>query len=258
MKIINKYYNLNKINKKIVLISDLHYYDKNDIKLFDRVLNRIYSINPDYICIPGDITDISNAYDEDYFIDWLKRLSSKYKTIITLGNHEYYIDKSKRNFGLNIKLLKKIENIYNVYLLRQDSIMLDNINFIGLDLGIDYYFNENKCEIDINKYIKKDYNNVLLCHSPVDINNILGKCDIDLVLCGHMHGGVVPRILRPLFKTKGIISPTKKLFPKYAYGLKKVNNTSVITSSGIRIISHVNKFYFLKDLFSAEIVIIDA
>ena len=108
MKILNKYYNFNELNKKIVLISDIHYYDKKDIKLLDKVLDRIYEINPDYICITGDITDISNIYDEDYFIDWLKRLSSKIKVIVVLGNHEYYIKKSEKSFGLNHNLLKQI------------------------------------------------------------------------------------------------------------------------------------------------------
>ena len=257
MKIINKNYKFNKLGKKIVHISDIHYYDKKDINLLDRILNRICDIKPDYVCITGDITDISNIYDEDEFFDWFIRLSNNYKIIVILGNHEYYINKRKKEFKLNYSFINKLKSIQNIYFLRNNNIIIDDINFIGLDLGIDYYFNENKSNIDIKKYIAKDFNNILLCHSPVDIDNIINNEKIILSLCGHMHGGVVPRFLRPIFKNRGIISPTKKLFPKYAYGLKKVGNTDVITTSGIRVISRVNKFYLFANFFSSEIVIVD-
>ena len=256
MKIINKYYNINKLNKTIVLISDIHYYDKKDIYLLNKVLDNIKHINPDYVCIAGDITDKSYVNDEDYLINWLKKLSNNYKTIGILGNHEYYIDKKEKDFGLNNALFDKLKNIDNLYLLQNNNVLIDNINFIGLDLGIKYYFNENKSNIDINKYIDNKHSNVLLCHSPEDIDDIINGKNIDLVLCGHMHGGIVPRILRPLFKTRGIISPTRKFFPQYAYGLKKVGGTCVITSNAIRVISHINKFYMFRFLFSSEIVVI--
>ena len=58
MKILNKNYNIdNKLNKNIVLISDLHYQDKKDIKILNNVLDNIKKLKPDYICIAGDITD---------------------------------------------------------------------------------------------------------------------------------------------------------------------------------------------------------
>ena len=257
MKIINKYYDFNKLNKKIVHISDIHYYEKKEINLLNKVLDKINDINPDYVCITGDITDVANVYDEEVFVDWIKKLAKSFKTIIVLGNHEYYI-KKKKQYGLNYKLLSKIQKINNLYLLRNENVIIDNINFIGIDLGIDYYFNENKTNINISKFINNKYYNILLCHSPVDIDNIVKDKNVDLVLCGHMHGGVVPGFLRPIFKNRGLISPTKKLFPKYAYGLKKIGNTNIITTSGIRVISHINKFYIFTKYFSSEIVIINA
>lgn len=256
MKIINKYYKLGILDKTIVLISDIHYYNKKDIYLLNDVYDNIKKINPDYVCISGDITDKAYINDEDYLINWLEKLSKSFKTIITLGNHEYYIDKGERKFELNNKMIDKISNIENLYLLRNKNILLDNINFIGLDLGIDYYFNEKKSSVSIDKYIDNNHKNVLLCHSPEDIDDIINGKDIDLVLCGHMHGGVVPRILRPFFKNGGIISPTGKLFPKYTYGLKKVGKTCVITSNAIRVVSHINKFYLLRFIFSSEVAII--
>jgi len=102
------------------------------------------------------------------------------------------------------------------------------------------------------------YYNILLCHSPINISKeeIINNINVDLVLCGHMHGGIVLRILRPIFKTGGFISPQKKLFPKYAYGNIKVNKTNIITTSGIKVLSkrYINK---LTNLFPSEIAIIN-
>jgi len=259
MKIINKIYNLkNKINAQIVLISDIHFYDENDLKRLNKVLHQIKKINPDYICIPGDLTDISNIKDENKLIDWLKELSNISKVIISIGNHEFYINKAKKIFGLNTKLLNKIKNINNLYLLDNENKIIDNINFIGLTIPMEYYYNNN---VDFNmclKYIKtnKKYYNILLCHSPINISKkeIIYKIKVDLILCGHMHGGITPRILRPIFKNRGIISPRYKLFPKIAYGHLKINNTDIIISSGVTVISHINKYRFLSSLFSSEIV----
>ena len=261
MRIVNKSYNLEgNINTNIVLISDLHYYNRKDIKHFNRVLERIKKLNPDYICIPGDLTDISYIEDKEYLIDWLKKLSKICKIIISMGNHELYIKKQDNIYGLNYDLFEEINKLKNVYVLDSENVILDGINFIGITLSIDYYYNSER-SIDRDEYFKKikgnkKYYNVLLCHSPINIYNseLLKEKNIDLILCGHMHGGIVPRIFRKFMKNKGFISPEKELFPKIAYGQLKKYNTNIIISSGITVISHINSFRLLKPLFSSEIV----
>ncbi|MBQ9071860.1 MAG: metallophosphoesterase [Bacilli bacterium] len=261
MRIVNKNYILKgSVNTNIVLISDIHYYNKKDIKHLNKVLERIKKIKPSYICISGDLTDISYIDDEKYLIDWLKKLSKICKVIISIGNHELYIRKEVNIYGINYTLFDKIEAIKNVYVLDNKSVILDGINFIGITLPIDYYYNAKK-SIDDDKYFKsiegnKKYYNILLCHSPININNseLLKEKNIDLVLCGHMHGGMVPRIFRKFIKNIGFISPEKTLFPKIAYGHILKDNTNILISSGITVVSHINRFRLLKELFSSEIV----
>lgn len=258
MKIVNRKFNLsNRLNKKIVLISDIHYSSKADIKKLNKLVDNIKLINPDYICISGDLIDIAYVKDDDYLINFLTKLGLITKTIISIGNHEFYIDKKRNIYGLNKNLLNKISNIYNIYLLDNKCILLDNINFIGITLEIEGYTNSNYMNIDLNRYINKKYYNILLFHSPLNIELLLKNYNIDLVLCGHMHGGVTPNILKKILKGRGIISPVRKLFPKYAYGLKKYNNTSIITTSGITILSNINKFRSFNKFFKSEIVIIN-
>ena len=260
MKIINKKYTINSdINKTIVHISDIHYYKKSDIKLLDEILNNIKTINPDFICITGDIIDKSKVLDEDIFFDWLKRLSKISKVIISIGNHEFYIDKKNKVFGLNEEAIKRMSIIDNVYLLDNRNIKIEDINFIGMTIPINYYNNEkkylNSFKTDLNnlKTIQDKYN-VLLCHSPINICNkdVLKNSNIDLILCGHMHGGIVPRFLRPLFGKRGLVSPNKKLFPNYVYGNIKIDNIRVIITSGIKVIPYGK----IKRFFKPEVVVI--
>ena len=261
MRIVNKVYNINdSINKTIVLISDIHYYDKTDIKHLHKLLNRIKKINPDYICIPGDITDYAYIDNEELLIDWFKELSTICKVIISIGNHEFQISRTKKRYGFNKELNKKLKSINNVYVLDNDNVVIDNINFIGLTLPFEhYYYNKESLE-SFNKYLRvknnsKNYS-ILLCHSPFNVCNkeIVNKLNVDLILCGHTHGGIIPRFLRCIIKNSGLISPNKKLFPKNVYGSIKIDNTNIIITSGISVLP--KKFGILRHLLSSEVAII--
>ncbi len=264
MKIINTNYNISgNILTKIVLISDIHYHSKQNLKILELVFENIKKINPNFICIPGDIIDEYNVEDEDVLIRWLKKLTKISIVIMSLGNHEYYFKKSDGIFKLNKNLLNKISKINNLYFLDGTNVTIGNINFIGLTLPIEYYMygeksSDFKEQLKLIKFDEKYYN-VLLCHSPVNINkeNIPENLNINLVLCGHMHGGIMPMFLRKIVKNRGLIDPRMRLFPKNVYGHLKINKTDVIITSGITVISNINKFRFLRNLFVSEIVTVD-
>ena len=94
--VVNKEYNIsNKLNKKIVLLSDIHYDNKNDIKNLYRILKRIQEIKPNYICITGDTLNSYHVEDFDLLLKWLSDIAKISKVIMILGNHEYYFDKKK-------------------------------------------------------------------------------------------------------------------------------------------------------------------
>lgn len=263
MKIVNKTYNLKKgLNKNIVLISDIHYYEKKQIKHFNNILDNIKKINPDYICISGDILDKAKVPNFNGFVNWLEKLANITKVIMVLGNHEYYINRRKDIYGLNEDYINKIKNIENLYLLDNNNLIIDNINFIGLTLPIEYYMFEKESEEDFKKYIKNiktkvGYYNVLLCHSPINIvkDNIIKDIDVDLILCGHTHGGVVPWFLRGIFGTSGIISPSKSLFPKKCYGRMKKDNKNIIITSGITMLAPSHLKLVNKSLYSEVVKI---
>lgn len=257
----------NNLNKKIVLLSDIHYYSRKDLTKLERIYDKVKELNPDYICIAGDFIDEAKVLDEDLFIFFLKKLSKISKVIISLGNHDLIIRGKEKEYFYNENIFDKIKHIRNVYLLDNDIKVIDNIRFIGLNLGFDYYYRDDE---DINdflriykqlKNINDKYYNVLLCHSPLTVSKgevINNLKYIDLVLCGHTHGGMTPTVLQKYLKNRILVSPNKRrFFINDGYGYITKKNIDIIVSSGTTKLSHASKLSNLDFLFKPEIVLIE-
>ena len=61
---------------KLVILSDVHYYSKKNKKKLDRILNKVKTLNPDFICMPGDTIDQHDIYDEELLLDVISLLAS--------------------------------------------------------------------------------------------------------------------------------------------------------------------------------------
>lgn len=246
-------------NKKIFLISDLHIGKKFNIKKLDLIKKEIKKEKPDYICIPGDIidnTNIINTYEE-LIISFFKDISY-IKVVIALGNHDIcklIRDKEGKRWEYDKRndFFNKIKSIKNIHLLENEIYTDNDISFIGLSLSYEYYklsgesINVLVKELNnINLKIDKDKYNVLLCHSPQrliheKIKKIKLMENIDLILSGHMHNGMVHPIMEIIWKgNRGVITPTKELFPKakLTRGRVKIGEKVLIISGGITKLSH--------------------
>lgn len=271
-KIKKYFYNIEtkKINKtKIVLLSDIHYYNKEDYFKLEMIYNSLKEIEPDYITIAGDLLDNAYISDTNVIYSWLKDISLLATVIISIGNHDLLV-KEDFEAGFDKKLFDKIDALDNVYVLNDKSLLIDNINFLGITLPASYYYETHEPKDYLINYINnvfpkidKDNYNILLCHSPLRIcnkevlNSINIKNNLDLILCGHTHGGITPEFLKPILRNIGLISPFRRLFFKNAYGKLKIDNTNIIISSGITKASHRNRFHTLDNFFAREITIIE-
>ena len=225
-------------NFKIVQISDLH--NKSFGKGNKRLLEKIDSQNPDIVVITGDLVEGDNK-DFDVALNLIDELLKKYKVYHIIGNHE---QKS---------LIKKHKELYKTYfdkLYKKNIVNLDNekirikkdgkyINIYGLIIPLEYYpyffknyknknmqlkqdFINNKLgEINIDEY------NILLAHTPFFFEDY-EKYGVDLVLSGHVHGGIIR-----LPKVGGLLSPNREFFPKYDFGKYIKNNTTMLLSKGL-------------------------
>ena len=235
-------------NFNIVQISDLHNksFGKNNKKL----LNEIDKLSPDIVVITGDLVDGENK-KFNIALNLIDDLTKKYKVYHIIGNHE---QKS---------LIKRYKNLYNNYfkeLYSKNIINLENevvkieknnshINIYGLIIPLDYYtyfFSNSKnknlkldkkfIENTLGKINKNEYN-VLLAHTPFFFEEY-ASWGADLVLSGHVHGGIVriPYI-------GGLLSPNREFFPKYDFGTYNKEESTMILSKGLggsRILMRIN------------------
>lgn len=271
----NNYYKVdNKLNKKIALFADIHYSDIFNLKVFDKIIANLNDNKPDFICIPGDIIDNGKELTSKIlkpFQDFFEELSKIAPVIISIGNHDFVYEKKKKTIYVGIKhLTKAFNNKKNIYLLDNDIIEIDGICFIGLTNSFEYYYSGQHENLDLftdeiklklyNKIDKSKYN-ILLCHSPINIikDEVINSeviNNVDLILSGHMHNGMIPFIIDKISKkNRGLYGPFGKLFPKYARGkiTKEVNGRTInlIISGGIikisktqsRVIRPINKLY---------------
>lgn len=249
--------NINKI--KIALISDIHYYENFNQKIFSKIINQIKKNIPDYITIIGDILDGTNTTDLTNLKSFLTKLTNIAPTIVVLGNHDEKEGYNKNwTYQKSSILIDTLNNINNLYLLNDSTITFDNICFYGFNLSFNYYeiqkedykafCNEIK---DLKANINNKTYNITLIHSPMNIYTFIKNnpkhnlCNSDLILSGHMHNGCLPYIisypLNKIFKTsRGILSPNRKLFPKYAQG--RIYEKDGYVYQGITKLSKSTKF----------------
>lgn len=256
-------------NIKIALLSDIHYYPEFNTKIFTLLIKQIKKNKPNYICITGDILDKTNITNIDALIAFLKELANITTTLIVLGNHDIKYGEYKHWIhSPNNLFINEIQKINNLYLL-EDQIYIDdnnNIAFYGFNLSYNYYeVEDEKYEVfveEVNKLTKTFPNNtynITLLHTPYNIYRFIANNPLhplsktDLILNGHMHNGCLPftisYVLNKVFKSnRGIVSPTRKLFPKYSHGrIKDIKDGYIM--EGITKFSKSTKKFHKFDIF---------
>lgn len=242
----NNYKIEGKVNIKICHISDIHFNKQYNLKIFDELYKCLKNKKIDYICITGDTLDDAKIIKEKevkYLIKFINKLSTITKVIISIGNHDESIyTKRKVKYKDTSKFFNKLKS-ENVIVLNNSYYETINLIFIGYTRTFKLYkkemLNEKEINLEVNKLIKNTNKyQILLSHSPVGMKDV----NVDLILCGHNHNGLVPTSLESIFKHRGIISPSKKFFPKDIRGFYDKNNIINI-NGGIVKLSYVSGFF---------------
>lgn len=176
--------NLNK-SYNIVQLSDIHIGGLID-KLFIRnLVNRVNLLEADLVVITGDLVDTKLKYAKDA-LNELKNLKSTYGTFFIVGNHEYFHGVQPIIDYVNSLDIKVLEN-ENVYIGEKGN----GFYLLGVYDRFGNRFGDYKPDLD--KAMIGTYNEpcVLLAHQPKYLEEIKSSKNIDLVLCGHTHGGQI-------------------------------------------------------------------
>lgn len=229
---------------RFVMISDLH--NKVYGKQNEKVIDAVKKINPDFVIVAGDLVTSRASEDMTPGIELMRELSINYRIYYGLGNHESKIKYRRDKFGDQYKRLKSEVDSKNVIMLENESASIQeyNIKVTGLDLDLNYFahFKVRKMDPD---YMKKTLPepdrskcNILIAHNP-DYFEEYAKWGADLVLSGHVHGG----IMRLPF-LGGVIAPSYKLFPKYDGGVFHIGKSTMLLGRGMG--SHTIPFRFFN------------
>ncbi|GAQ24937.1 phosphoesterase [Tepidanaerobacter syntrophicus] len=226
---------------RIVQLSDLH--SKEFGKNNELLIQKIKAQNPDIIVATGDM--LSSGDDRgEVFYDLARELVKNYDVYYIKGNHEQITEFKAQEVGSEwfksyIDSLKEL----GVIVLENEKVSLKkddaSINLYGLETSLLLYrgryssnYNGEK-SIDVPSIEKKlgrcerEKYNILLTHNPAYFQ-IYSQWGADLVLSGHVHGGIV-RL--PLLG--GLLSPDATFFPKYDAGEFELGDSKMIVSRGL-------------------------
>ena len=227
---------------KIVHLSDLHnkVYGKYNIHLFERIAKQ----RPDMIVITGDMISHDTPTISSY-LAFVKILCSKYPVYYVNGNHELS-DMDETTF----KHVERELTSYGAVCLDNISAPFtyngDRINLCGLCYSAEFYRGVRQYKRNWKAFTLEDMIScinikstddftILLAHNPLDFD-VHAAWGADLSFGGHIHGGF---IRLPL--VKGIISPERKLMPKYKEGIYYSGDAALIVSRGLGRIRFFNK-----------------
>lgn len=166
---------------RIAMISDVHIGEFLQKEFAATLVYQINAAKPDAVVIVGDLVDFSAEHIGD-FLDPLKELRSTYGTFYVPGNHEYY-------HGAR-GILEKISEL-GIQILGNRHVQIGGLNLAGVyDLaGLRFrHLEPNLHEALAGRDESKP--TVLLAHQPKFLQTMRGD-EVDLVLCGHTHGGQI-------------------------------------------------------------------
>lgn len=211
---------------KVTVLSDLH--NKEFGEGNEKLLDLVSKQDSDIIACLGDFV-VKGDKNTQIAYDLYKNLKEIAPVYAVLGNHETYSDlsdtyiQSIKDSGVNLL----DDTMTDIKINEKDSITIGGLRdypyyeFDAPDYNnADRYFFEKFCDVSNYK--------LLLTHKAELFMWKLKDYPIDLMLCGHTHGGCfnVP-FIGPLY------APNQGFFPQYAYGEFSSDTCNMIITSGL-------------------------
>ncbi len=201
---------------KIVQLSDFHYiYRRNLPSAFlQEVVDQVAFLQPSLIALTGDFVHDHRQVNLDagFLATYLAKLEAPFGKFAVLGNHDYaffhhgFVDSKPDSVDQLVNCLREA----GITVLRNQSLRIRKENAIlqlaGLDDLDSGYFDAREAMHTINPNLPA----IVLVHNPDAIVHFWRRYRVDLMLCGHTHGGQVklpfinvPRTIRHPWRMRG-------------------------------------------------------
>ena len=221
---------------KAVFLSDLHnhVYGKENADLLEKIREE----EPDLILVGGDMLVAKAGKDWSVAAELMKRLPGIALTYCANGNHEQRMRKGPEIYGDAYDRYQKELTDAGVHLLinKAEKVQIGSafLQIFGVELPAECYkkgwnakqLTRKDLEERIGSPEDETYR-ILLAHHP-RFAAIYWEWGADLVLSGHLHGGVA-RL--PLIG--GVISPQFQLFPHYSGDCYRNGDKAIVVSKGL-------------------------
>lgn len=163
--------------RRAVHLSDLHldrYHPRHD-----RVVDRINELRPDWIFITGDLLNVPEGLPHLFrFLVQLREIAPVY---MTLGNHDHYS-------GVSVMQFAELADRHGITLLvNQTTYIQTGTGELAL-AGVDDP-SLHRADLSCVPPPANRRFTLLLAHAPNVLDQLEPEHVVDLILCGHSHGG---------------------------------------------------------------------
>lgn len=221
-----------KASLRIVVVADLH--NKRYGKDNEKLLAAIEGEKPDLVLAAGDILTARPGKKLDTAVHFLEGIHVP--IYYADGNHEHRLQLYPEKYGdMRERYDAELHRLGVHHLINtREDLAEYGISIYGSQIDKFYYkrFRVQPMDSAYMKSILGDasdsFYNILLAHNP-DYFPQYAAWGADLVLSGHVHGGIA-RI--PLWG-RGVVSPNVRLFPKYDGGEFKEGKATMVLSRGL-------------------------
>lgn len=218
---------------RIVQLTDLHNaeFGSHNSALIEMVQEQ----NPDLIVITGDMIN-KEEKDISVILDLIKELSRVCDVYYGFGNHEVAWNKNNGN-----QLAEKLENAGAIVVntaykdIEVKNVPIRIAGYMGY-YGTPHMTTNDSTQQEVENSFMREFENtdrykILLDHIPTSWVDwkYMDKYPVDLVLCGHYHGGLI----RIPFINRGLYAPYVGKFPKNIKGKYEGKYGTCILSAGL-------------------------
>ena len=171
-----------KAELSVVQITDVHIGKTLGKAFLDDLVQKINTLDADIVVITGDLIDMP-ANEIGDRLDPLRAIKSRLGCFFVPGNHEYF-------YGAD-RIMEHIQRLGVTILANRSLLLDDTVNLAGVTdlMGRRMDF----LPPDLTAALRQTKNGlptVLLAHQPKVVRD-MKDAPVDLILCGHTHGGQI-------------------------------------------------------------------
>lgn len=220
---------------RAVFLSDLHSkeYGRNN----EELVASIRAEKPDLILIGGDMLVGKPDTSSEKAAAFVEQLPKIAPVWYASGNHEQRMREDRESYGDAYQSYQsRLERAGVRFLSDQNEEITcrgGRLRIAGLEVPQECYGRTSRYELteeEITRHIgvpDGEIFQILMAHPP-EYTDVYRSWGADLILSGHLHGGIV-RI--PFLGA--VFTPQLRLFPKYSGGFYREGDTHIVVSKGL-------------------------